>query len=163
MSTGALYRYFKSKEEIIAAIAEQERREVNEFLDHLAAADDFITAFIAGIGEALAISVREDHARIGLEILAEAARNPAIALNFQQLSRDVVRRLSGILRQAIKRGDVDKSLKPEPTAELLIALYEGLEGRAILNPDFNPRKTGPTLTRLCEGLLRPKGQPGKTR
>src|SRR3954466_1279940 len=77
MSPGNLYRYFPSKEAIIAGIAERDRAEVGAELGAAKFTDDFFATF-----EALArhhlVERNADDVGLCTEMVAESRRNPAI-------------------------------------------------------------------------------------
>src|SRR3954463_12706981 len=74
MSPGNLYRYFPSKEAIIAAIAERDRAEVGEQLGAAQFSDDFFATF-----EALArhhlVERNADDVGLCTEMVSESRRN----------------------------------------------------------------------------------------
>jgi len=156
MSPGALYRYFKSKAEIIEAIAEQDQRETQEFLAEIQRHDSFIEGFIQATMSRINTALKEHYAPLTIEILAEVTRNPKVAKRFMANDKQMKAFLIRMLKAAIKKGAVNASLKPEATAELLISIIEGIEGRAILNPSFKLRSVTPTLELMVRQLLQPK-------
>ena len=93
MSPGNLYRYFPSKEALIAGIAERNRAEAAESFQAVEAAPDFFTGLGAVARHHLVESTAEE---VGLcaEIMAESRRNPEIARLFQDIEKDVKARLA---------------------------------------------------------------------
>ena len=88
MSAGNLYRYFPSKEAIIADISERNR---------VAAAENFVAVnqapdFFAGLAAvARQYMVERSAEEVGLcaEIMAESRRNPDIARLYQEVEGDI--------------------------------------------------------------------------
>src|SRR5579864_5773069 len=78
MSPGNLYRYYDSKEAIIAAICEEDLRQVTGRLEQLGGRGNLFEAMIELAGEALSTSDPE-RKKFGCEILAEAGRNESVA------------------------------------------------------------------------------------
>src|SRR4030095_16958552 len=78
MSPGNLYRYFPSKEAIIAGIAERDRAEVGAQLARAESTPDFYSTFEALPHRHFAERTADE---VGLcaEIISESRRNPAIA------------------------------------------------------------------------------------
>lgn len=123
LSIGAIYRYFKSKDEIITAICDQTSRampadltaeSVHDFLDHVRLAE------------------REDgHARLVAQIYAEAAVSAALA--------DLVRRQLDELRNAVAAllpGAA--SARTDETAEVFVALCQGFAQQLAVRGDVDP-------------------------
>ena len=155
MSPGALYRYFDSKDAIIRAIAEDEREDNARLLRALAEAPDLVTG-LSRIGRAaLEAGADADYGRLAVEIIAEAARNPEVAAIFRRNDAEVKAALTEALRAARSAGQLDTAVEPAAAAEILIALYDGLSTRALLNPDFDPAQVAPLLDALLERLLQP--------
>lgn len=155
VSLGTLYRYFSNKEAIIFAIAEHERQELHELLDALEKADNIIDSIVEIIPFALAEGAHPEYASLGVEVIAEATRNTKIASVFQQQDREVRKRLKNMIDAGVEKGLVDSRLPAEQVVELLIALYEGLEGRIIFNPDFHPDTIKPAFEQLIRRFLNP--------
>ena len=159
MSPGAVYHYFDSKDTIIEAIADEHRIETMAFLEKLRDSENFVDGFIEAVTKALEISIKAEHPRLGVEILAEASRNPKVAKLFDNTELETKKTLVRMLQDATERGEIDSTLKAEHTAEILLALIEGIEGRSILNPSIKVRSLAPTLAILISRFL----QPAKTR
>ena len=136
MSVGQIYRFFPSKEAIIEAIVEQG---VADKLEHIAAIHQAarergvdiaqVSAEASRAGEAPGVE-RQD-AALMLEIIAEAARNPAVAA--------IVERNDRILREEAER--MLAAARPHWSAErirvvlqVLSMLHEGRYLRLISDP-----------------------------
>lgn len=151
MSAGNLYHFFASKEAIIAALVQ---RRLDQALAHFTQIEDREDLFQAML-DRVEVSLREqtdlDRAALELEILAEAARNPAVAAIVQTADaamRERFRRLYRAARQA--RG---LPLKDEAAAvEVLTALFQGLPVRAVSHPDLDQAGLVPML-RLALGTF----------
>lgn len=155
MSPGAVYRYFVSKDAIIEAIADAHRAESAAFLQKLEDSGDFVTGFINAATRSLQLSIEKEYPRLGVEILAEASRNPKVAKLFEKADVETKKTLVRLLQGAMKRGDIDSTIKAEPMAEILLALIEGIEGRSILNPSPKLRALAPTFALLISRFLKP--------
>jgi len=83
LSAGAVYGYFKSKEEIVAAIAEDALSTIDELFQKILATEQAVTplmALEAAINHVVAVAERPggDVTRVAIQAWAEALRNPAI-------------------------------------------------------------------------------------
>lgn len=158
MSPGNLFHYFENKNAIIAAIAEEDRKETAQIFDQLGKAEDLVDGLVQ-LANALAIQAADPiYAGISLEVAAEAARNAEVAALFVSNDLETRARLTTLLREAAARGQVDGSLDLEQAATWLIIIFEGVVGRAGIDASFNPKAHAPTLRLLIERFLRPQSR-----
>jgi TetR/AcrR family transcriptional repressor of uid operon len=152
MSPGNLYRYFPSKEAIIAGISERNRAEAAESFAAVDQAEDFF----AGLG-ALARQhlVERTAEEVGLcaEIMAESRRNPAIAQQYQEIERDVKARLVTMLQRAADRGEIARDLDFDGAATVLMVIADGISWRRAVDPTFNAEGVLPLIMQMIESLL----------
>lgn len=126
ISAGALYRYFPSKADIIAAIAEDNRRESEALLEDVKRG--------ASLVDALAIVSKKffekcDEAGDGpliCDVVAEAGRDPLLSQRLAEIDHASRQRLAGAIEAAQTRGEIDPALDPDLAAETLFAMIEGL-------------------------------------
>src|SRR3712207_3329811 len=104
MSPGNLYRYFPSKDAIVAGLSERDRARVAKDFDTFDTGD-FMKSF-AQLGRKHFEDEPRERAILCLEIWAEAARNPTFAKLCADFEQEVVRRLTDMLREAQDRGDI---------------------------------------------------------
>jgi len=151
ISPGALYRYFGSKADIVAAIALDARTEAETALDQLAAAERLVD----GLAE-LARAFFETFEREGdllADIWAEAARDPFLAKALNQRDRVAVGRLAAAIEKAARSGAVYPALSPEEAAETLMAALEGMGLRRALGSNGEAVRRFRTL---ALHILKPK-------
>jgi AcrR family transcriptional regulator len=132
ISPGALYRYFGSKADIVAAIALDARAEAEAALERLAGAE----ALIEGLTE-LARSFFEafddqGDAALLSDIWAEAARDPVLAKALAERDRLARGRLAAAIDRARADGAVYPALDSAAAAEMLMAALEGMALRRAL-------------------------------
>src|SRR3712207_9183 len=118
MSPGNLYRYFPSKDAIVAGLSERDRARVAKDFDTFDTGD-FMKSF-AQLGRKHFEDEPRERAILCLEIWAEAARNPTFAKLCADFEQEVVRRLTDMLREAQDRGDIRSE---EHTSELQSRQY----------------------------------------
>lgn len=155
MSPGNLFHYFPNKAALIAAIAEEDRREMGERFARLAGEDDTIAAIETLATELLAQSADPVYARISVEIAAETMSNSEIGSLFAENEALIKADLVALLKRGIAKGQIDPALKPQLAATWLIALADGAVGRALMDPDFKPRTHAPVLLRMVRRFLEP--------
>ncbi len=86
-------------------------------------------------------------------MLAEAARNPAVAALVQQADAEVRRKVGETLR--IASGHGDELSDPDGRVEVLSALYEGLQIRGVRHPGMDRAATARVMQRVMRALLEP--------
>jgi AcrR family transcriptional regulator len=152
MSPGNFYRYFPSKEALIAGICERNRAE---------AADSFLAVDQApGFFEGLAalahyhlVERPEDEADLCAEIMAESRRNPEIARLQIDLERDIKTRLIDMLRRAAGRGEISGEVDLDGAATALMVLGDGMSWRRACDPSFKAEAVLPHVLHMVHCLL----------
>lgn len=161
MSPGGLYRYFPSKEAIIAGIAEQDRADVAEKFQAIVAAPNFFEA-LAFAARHYIVEESMDEICLQTEIKAESRRNPEIAKIYASVEQEVKAGMLGVLRAGVARGDIAPTIDLEIAATMLMALVDGLYWRRAVDPAFNAESVLPTLLSVTHFLLtEPKKQNAK--
>jgi TetR/AcrR family transcriptional repressor of uid operon len=138
MSPGNLYRYYDSKEAIIAAICEEDRRQLTERLAALGQRNNLFEAMLEIAGEAMTASDPEK-AKFGCEILAEAARNERVAEIVRRHNAAIVALCADAIRAAQAVRQVDPALDATAAAAVLVAAAEALSTRLTLFPELDAR------------------------
>ena len=138
LSTGAIYRYFRSKDEIVLAVCEQSR---DAFPDALTV--DAVEGFLEHI-RALA---REGHARLVAQIYAEAALSPALAT--------VVAQQMATMRAAVVEllpGKPD--VESEQIAEAFVAVCAAYNQQLAVRGDVDPAPFTRAIMAVLDGRVR---------
>ncbi|WOC13299.1 TetR/AcrR family transcriptional regulator [Gordonia sp. MP11Mi] len=133
MSTGAIYRYFKSKDEIVAAICDQSTESLP---------NELTPESIDGFLQHIRTLAREDnHARLVAQIYAEAAvSDPLAALVQSQLNE---------LRAAIAALMPDRApTDAQGVADSFIALCRGYSQQLAVCGDVDPAPYTAALIRI---------------
>jgi AcrR family transcriptional regulator len=122
VSKGALYQYFKSKEDLYKAILETRFRNMTEMLpstmkagfeDTCQAFFDNLTKDISSLG-------------LGFEIISEASRNPALAKVERQSYLETTKAIEECLQQSWNGASPETDVNFHLLAKGLIALFDGL-------------------------------------
>jgi TetR/AcrR family transcriptional regulator, repressor for uid operon len=152
MSPGNLYRYFPSKEAIIAGISERNRADAAESFAAVDQAEDFFAGLSALARQHLVERTAEE---VGLcaEIMAESRRNPEISRQYQEIERDVKARLVAMLRRAAERGEIARDLDCEGAATVLMVIADGISWRRAVDPTFNAEAVLPLILQMIHSLL----------
>ena len=150
MSVGHIYHYFESKDAIIEAIVDRDKEDEPSFLDEVSRADDVVAAIMDRLDEAVERHLDRDRAALQLEVLAEAARNPRIAVKLHSADAAVRSRLIQVLSPRLA------SLDPREVAdrvEAIAATFQGLVVRAVHNPDLDREAVVRTTRLVMRELL----------
>ncbi|MFC3743973.1 TetR/AcrR family transcriptional regulator [Paractinoplanes deccanensis] len=129
LSVGAVYRYFKSKDEIIAAIAETVTGGIMQHIETVAAQRLPLAESMDAVLVAIEIQMGPGgHLPIALQVWAEAAIDPAIAA----IAKDRYVKLRGALQLLVENA-VDSGELPEDTdvAAVTSAYYSLVPGFAL--------------------------------
>jgi TetR/AcrR family transcriptional regulator, transcriptional repressor of aconitase len=128
LSSGAVYGYFASKDDVIVAIAEENMREIVAMIQTVAAdePDRSVGAIMAGIFEI----VRTKHADDGLGglallVWAEALSNPELKTKLTSLLTKLRTDLAKAIRDRQRTGQITSDVKADAVAGLLIATVPG--------------------------------------
>lgn len=161
MSVGQIYRYFDSKEAIIAAIVARDMAEMRDRYSQLRDGDaPVLEAILNKCAHAIDDLYQSDRAALMLEVVAEAARNPGVGAILQAADAEERKMQQELLRQAFPT-DLDER---ERTArgELVSVLFEGLAVRGVNNPCGDRAAIGRVLRSVLEHLLTAPHETPKT-
>jgi AcrR family transcriptional regulator len=147
ISVGLIYRYFKSKEEVIAALAAEHKKNIAELLERAGEARSLLEAM-----EILFTShccERSPHiiSAFVVDLFAEASRNPQVA----KIVRNVVKTKTDGVAELIARSPEARRiapwLDPREIAEMIFAVNDGSMMRSVF------RTSGNSITRQREEQL----------
>jgi TetR/AcrR family transcriptional regulator, repressor for uid operon len=152
MSAGHIYNYFESKEAIIEAMVKRDMDQSLERIARVQGEKDILKAMLGTVDEG--VQRRIDRRELDMEILAEAARNPKVAATVQctdSVIRDKVVHLIGGIHDESASAGSDAALAAKSI--LLMALFDGLQIRAIRDPDMNPDEIAKLLKTVIPKML----------
>lgn len=160
MSPGNLYRYFPSKEALIAGIAERDRGEVAQ---QFARADlsRGLFAVLEGLAHHHFAQRPREQVLLCTEVMAEARRDPEIARISAGFDADVRRWLTDLLRAAAARGDIPADVDLDGVITMLMIIADGVWWRRALDPDFDPETMLAIFMDVTRHLLRGRAAAGK--
>jgi AcrR family transcriptional regulator len=127
LSVGAVYRYFKSKNDIVEAIAEQYASQVSELLAALIDDPERSLADVmqGAVGVIDANIGPDGPMRLAVQVWAEALRDARVG----EIAEHVYSRLRGnfvtVARRAVETGELPADTDPEATGAALFSLVIG--------------------------------------
>lgn len=128
LSSGAVYRYFASKDEVVLAIAEDNVRDMVGLIRSMSAGRAH-----ASLGEVLSdvLALIEERDResglapMSLLVWSEVVRNPGLAERFRASITTLRHELAEVVRTHQDEGSLPETASPEATAKLLTAIASG--------------------------------------
>lgn len=154
MSPGLIYRYFKSKSEIILAIIEQQLEEQRADIARLSSSGDIVEGATRLFMQWRDTGQRTNNAALFLEMTAEASRDPQIAKALRaadQVARDEFR---AWLSRTIGEGGLGLPVHLTETRALVLQCFiEGLAVRALREPDLGAAKVRAAIEDFLPALL----------
>jgi AcrR family transcriptional regulator len=148
MSPGNLYRYFDSKDAIVAGLCECDQAELARDFTSLAASGDIFAAIEMMLRKRLIEEPRE-RLQLMIEIWAESTRNPVIAAIQGEAHIAVRRRLAEIVAASKHHGAAAPDLDEDFAVRVLLTIGAGLFKRRAHEPDFD----GEAEVALALGLI----------
>jgi AcrR family transcriptional regulator len=154
MSVGHIYHYFESKDAIIAAIVDQEVRQVAADFQRIGKAKDIVAAMLDHANNCFAHTIGDRNWSLSFEIAAEAARNP----NVRAIVQDAQERIRLIVRDTLEKAGVAPRSRANLDAliDVLRAMFAGLPIVAIYSPKLNHDAMLRECRRVIKFLLQPE-------
>jgi TetR/AcrR family transcriptional regulator, repressor for uid operon len=153
MSPGNLYRYFPSKEALVAGIAERDRAEVAQQFASADLSQGFF-AVLEGMAHHHFAEKPTEQVMLCTEVMAEARRNPDIARISAAFDVDVKKWLGDLLRAAVVRGDIPADVDIEGSTTMLMIIADGVWWRRALDPAFDPATMVSIFMDMTRHMLR---------
>ena len=128
LSPGAIYNYFESKEEIIEAIANA-RQAKERVLVSEARKEPDVASVLKRIRDAFFGELRNPEERlrrrVGIQLWAEAQRNPGILKIVRRGVNGPHKLLRAIISDGQRRKEISDEVDPDATARFMIAAFQG--------------------------------------
>lgn len=140
LSAGAVYGYFKSKEDLAGAIIEEVLSEIDATLDALAE-----TAALVPICQSVTQLIQvldrpsngRELARLAVQVWAEAGRIPELAERLAGYYRQMRDRFTALVQQHQHLGTIDSGADAQHLAQVLTALAPAFLSQRALLDDTN--------------------------
>ena len=140
VSAGLVYRYFASKDEVIAAIVSDWRLNRAQTLTP----DTLVSGYLEilrGVAESPAAG------RLAVQVWAETVRSPEI----RALARQAVDEPRATLAGALK--DLPPGLDPDSVVRIFVAIYQGLVVQNVWDDDVDNERYIETVATLIHGIF----------
>jgi AcrR family transcriptional regulator len=159
LSPGAIYRYFNSKDGIIAAVIGRSTERQAALIEDARASYSQAVRALEVIGEQFFGQLErpgmERVAAMELEVWEEALRNSGLRATHRRQFRLLSRALAELFRLAVEQAGIrSPRANPRGLAHLALALFHGLLlYRALYPAEVNVREVLETLTMLLRARL----------
>jgi TetR/AcrR family transcriptional regulator, transcriptional repressor of aconitase len=164
LSPGAIYRYFSSKEDLVAAIA-AERHAAERALALRAAAHHDARAGLVELARAFfgPLSDRDEQQwrRVTVQLWAEALRNPAVMRVVRSGLVAPLRALTTLIDRAGREGGLARGADAEATARLAAAAFQGLVLQQAWDPQIDVARCASAAKTLLEAVFAPGPRPAR--
>jgi TetR/AcrR family transcriptional regulator, repressor for uid operon len=157
MSPGNLYRYFPSKEALIAGIAERDRADVSQRFASVDLSQGFFPV-LEGLARHYFARYPREQVLLCTEVMAEARRHPEIARISASFDADVRAWLLQLLRAGAKRGDIPDDVDFDGVVTMLMLISDGVWWRRALDPDFEPEAVITIFMDVARHMLRARAK-----
>lgn len=165
VSQGTLYLYFATKDDIIAALAD-DRHQSEAFLTAMAQREqDPVRGLLALIelhGSGLTDPSRLDGRRVGVQGWAEALRNPLIHQRVVEGITTVREAIVRLVERGQNTGQIRPEIDPAAVARTLIATFQGLALHVVWGEEVDLRGCGQIIRDMIGALLTPEGRAAYT-
>ncbi|KAF0117146.1 MAG: TetR family transcriptional regulator [Hyphomonadaceae bacterium] len=162
ISPGALYRYFDSKESIIAAMAEDDQfRAMQSFksaLSEIQNGADFFQTMDKLLDDVVTNYCTKEQGAMAAELISEAMRNPIFAESCSRAYMDLHSHFCAILECGQKLRHIDESLNIAEAATMIMASVDGMVLRMAFCGDVSNIEASRWLKNFCQRYLSPKSQ-----
>ena len=139
LSPGAVYNYFKGKEDIVAAATEIARQRNIEAIS-MATVED-VDDTLRNIGQTVSSWWKQMDvskiASLDYDLYSEASRNPRIAELLRKNLDAVFTRLANIIKQGQDDGVINRELNPMAITQALFSLVDGVKILKLLYPEMD--------------------------
>jgi len=131
ISVGLIYRYFKNKEEVIAALAAEHKKDIAELLERAGEAPTLLEAMEILFTSHCCEQSPQIISAFVVDLFAEASRNPRVA----KVVRSVVKTKTDGVVDLIARSPEGRRLAPwldaHEIAEMIFAVNDGTMMRSV--------------------------------
>jgi len=153
MSPGHIYHFFDNKEAIVGGIVERMAARWLELLEPYPQDQEVLDTVTERATRALGERTRPDFAGLWLEVLAETARNATV----QRAVGNADERIRAAVTEQVRfirdmRG-VRTGTPLGAIVEVVLALYEGLSNRSVINPGFERGQIRDVVLRATHAIL----------
>jgi AcrR family transcriptional regulator len=159
---GTFYVYFKTKDDVIAGLAD-DRNQSEALINAIAGAEadplEGLKTLFNLHGQRLADTKRADERRVAIQGWTEALRNETIRQRLLANTLRVQNQVALLIERGQRTGQFRADAHPQGVARSLIALFRGLTLQAEWEGTFDDALTAKSIEDMVRGALQPVGDP----
>jgi AcrR family transcriptional regulator len=159
---GTFYVYFKTKDDVIAALAD-DRCQGDALINAIAGAEvDPVVGLKVMFdlhGRTLADAERADERRVTVQGWAEGLRNDSIRQRLIANTSRVEQEIALLIERGQRTGQFRADAEPQGVARSLTALFRGLTLQTAWDGTFDAALTAKSIEDMVRGALQPLGRP----
>jgi AcrR family transcriptional regulator len=158
LSPGAVYGYFKGKEDIVEALAALSTDRNRVLFAPIEQAKELTPRVIAaGLEKFVRLLEAADAGaiRIDIELVAESLHVPRLLQLATTSYEGMIAALSRVIQKGQTGGHIKPTLNPETTARLIFSTIQGLTVQKLLAPDLDLTAYAAMLAHVIEDTLSP--------
>ena len=143
LSSGAVYNYFESKEEIVETMADISFERNMKMITGAVEEDGesplgkFLNGFFTMLKELAARPDARTSLSIDFDLWSEATRNKYIDKVSRRSQEDTISQVAKLVEREQTRGAIKKGLDAKAIARVLLALLQGLQVQFVINPKLD--------------------------
>jgi AcrR family transcriptional regulator len=160
LSPGAVYRYFKGKEDIISAICDENYKRDLALVESIKGGSSALDV-MEDLGRTFLNGLTIPEVKLKMDLLAECPRSPHIQETVRKGVDDIISSFVDFVRTSQSRGDVNPDLDPEAAARVMCAIYTGFVVQKHTDPSIDPNTYFDTVVAIFRGafFVQPKTLP----
>lgn len=164
VSQGTFYLYFETKDDVIAALAD-DRSQGDALINAIAGAEADPVVGLETLfdlhGRTLRDAQRADERRVAIQGWAEALRNDAIRQRLVANTLRVQAEIALLIERGQRTGRFKADAEPQGVARALMALFRGLTLLTAWEGTFDAALTAKSIEDMVRGALSPLAAPGE--
>jgi AcrR family transcriptional regulator len=161
LSAGAVYGYFKSKDEIMEAVAELGRRSSRAVLGLGRGEGEERPSLAEILGTVMRLADSEatrETSRLDVRMWGEALHTPQLRKLFLEALANVIEPFADATRRDQRRGEISAGLDPEAVARVCVALALGFTVQVALDPEADLSRCPAVVSALLDGSFAARSQ-----
>ena len=160
VSQGTFYLYFQTKDDVIAALAD-DRSQADALVNAIAGAEADpvigLTTLFDLHGLTLADPQRADAQRVAIQGWAEALRSERVRERLLANTARVQQEIARLIERGQQSGQFRADAEPQGVARALMALFRGLTLLSAWEGGFDANLTAKSIEDMARGALAPVG------
>jgi AcrR family transcriptional regulator len=158
LSTGCVYKHFRSKDEIVTAITTDRHLAEAALFEQAEEIDDPIEA-LRGLGGAFIRSCATPEGmlarRVGVQTWTEALLDDAMRARVLEGIELPVARIEKLVLRAQERGRLTQRATPQALARSFVSLFHGFVLQKLWQPELDPESYLTAMDVMLDGLVIP--------